>query len=73
MELQGEEVCLTIQDDGLGLDLEQTKQAGHYGLAGMRERAELAGGQMEIGSQPGKGTCVQLKLNGMGRHANNHL
>lgn len=73
MELQGEEVCLTVQDDGLGLDLEQAEQVGHYGLAGMRERAELAGGQMEIDSQPGKGMCVRLRLNGMGRYANNHL
>ena len=36
--------------------------AGHYGLLGMRERARLAGGALEVTSQPGAGTILHLCL-----------
>jgi signal transduction histidine kinase len=36
--------------------------SGHYGLLGMRERARLAGGSLEIDSQPGAGTVLRLRL-----------
>lgn len=58
----GGAVLLTVQDDGLGLDPERSGQAGHFGLAGMRERAELAGGTVTLSSLPGQGTRVQLAL-----------
>jgi signal transduction histidine kinase len=51
---------LTIQDDGDGFDLDAEKSTGHFGLVGMRERAELAGGKLKIESEKGKGTKVVL-------------
>ncbi|MCK6576899.1 MAG: sensor histidine kinase [Anaerolineae bacterium] len=51
---------LTLEDDGYGFAVETTP-AG-YGLRSMRDRARLIGGQMEIASQPGKGTKVTLSL-----------
>lgn len=57
-------IILTVQDDGLGLNVEQTEQAGHFGLAGMHERAQLVGGKLTISSQPNQGTLVQLALKG---------
>ena len=33
---------------------------GHYGLLGMRERAELIGGRFEIESAPGQGTTIRI-------------
>jgi signal transduction histidine kinase len=55
-------IRLTVQDDGLGFDLAKDEAAGHFGLAGMRERAQLAGGELSIESQPGGGTQVELRI-----------
>jgi NarL family two-component system sensor histidine kinase YdfH len=52
---------ITIRDDGVGFDPGQIA-AGHYGLIGLRERARLAGGALEIASQSGQGTTLRLEL-----------
>lgn len=53
-------VSLIIEDDGMGFDLpqrlEDLAEAGHYGLLGQRERAEILGGQLFVWSAPGQGT-----------------
>jgi signal transduction histidine kinase len=56
---------LRVRDDGVGFDtsnLAQLLREGHFGLAGMRERASLAGGTMEVASVPGYGTTVEVRL-----------
>jgi len=53
---------LTIQDDGMGFDTRDKVSTGHFGLVGMKERAELAGGKLTIDSQKGKGTKVFLEI-----------
>jgi len=54
---------ISIRDDGIGFDLgTQTPSSGHYGLLGMRERARLAGGRLNIESAPGIGTTIELTL-----------
>jgi signal transduction histidine kinase len=56
---------LRVRDDGKGIDpevLDAEGRSGHWGLAGMRERAELIGGQLEIWSQQGSGTQVELSI-----------
>jgi len=56
-------VSLTIEDDGVGFCFEEpTTQAGtaHLGLCGMRERAQLISGIMEIDTKPGQGTTVHV-------------
>jgi signal transduction histidine kinase len=50
----------TVEDDGSGFDPEST-QSG-FGLTGMRERTELAGGTLEVVSSPGVGTRVVARL-----------
>ena len=56
----------TIRDDGAGFALPDRLDAltdrGHFGLIGMRERAELIGARLIIHSSPGKGTTVELIL-----------
>jgi signal transduction histidine kinase len=37
-------------------------EARHYGLLGMRERVRLAGGGLEVRSEPGKGTCILIRF-----------
>lgn len=58
------DILLTIEDDGTGFDENQIHEEGHYGLEGMRERAQIAGGQLSVHSQGGQGTRVQLTLKG---------
>ena len=53
---------LVIQDDGLGFDMKSKVSTGHFGLVGMRERAELGGGKLIIESEKGKGTKVVLTI-----------
>lgn len=54
---------LTIQDNGLGFDLEKAASVESprrgLGLTSMRERAELSGGSFAIESVRGKGTTIQ--------------
>lgn len=56
------EVKLTIRDDGRGFDPQGTldPSAGHFGILGMRERAERIGGTFRLESRPGAGTLVEV-------------
>jgi signal transduction histidine kinase len=53
---------LTITDDGIGFDPKTTSPDGHYGLVGMRERALLCNGQLNLDSAPGTGTTLRLTV-----------
>ncbi len=55
-------ITLRVCDDGCGFTPQQTELAGHFGMAGMRERVQLVGGTLSITSQPGQGTTVQLTM-----------
>ncbi len=56
-------VHLRVQDDGVGFDVDAARRRpGHLGLASMRERAELAGGEFTVDSRPGGGTTVEAWL-----------
>ena len=52
---------LTIEDDGFGFDPNR-EYPGHWGVGGMRERAQLIGGDLAIRSEPGRGTTIQLTI-----------
>ena len=56
---------LRIRDDGKGIEpevLKQGKRAGHWGLPGVRERAQRIGAKLELWSEAGAGTEVQLTV-----------
>jgi signal transduction histidine kinase len=57
---------LRIRDDGRGIDpkLLDAGRDGHWGLPGMRERAQQIGAQLEMWSELGAGTEVELKIPG---------
>jgi two-component system sensor histidine kinase DegS len=66
LAFEGETAVLEIQDNGKGIDIipdliDQTAQ-GHFGMAGMKERAEGARGSFGIQSYPGKGTTITAKI-----------
>jgi signal transduction histidine kinase len=62
----GEALVISVTDDGVGFDMPERADAltdlGHFGLVGMRERAELIGAQLTIRSARGSGTTVELKV-----------
>jgi NarL family two-component system sensor histidine kinase YdfH len=59
---QGSSLAVSIRDDGVGFDPDRIQREEHFGLLGLRERARLAGGSLEVISAPGKGTALRLTL-----------
>ncbi len=60
---QDERLDVTVRDDGTGFDPEGAAAArGHYGITGMRERARIAGGALQIETTPGQGTTLRLTI-----------
>jgi signal transduction histidine kinase len=59
-----QQVQLAVRDNGQGFALPkewlELVHQGHLGLVGMRERAEAVGGRLEVHSQPGLGTKIQV-------------
>lgn len=51
------EICLMVQDNGIGFDASTGRDGGH-GLGNMRSRAEAVGATLRVASQPGEGARV---------------
>jgi signal transduction histidine kinase len=60
--VQGDQLRLTVSDDGLGFDSSKPMSPLHFGLVLMSERARTAGGSLEVSSSPGKGTNVSMTI-----------
>jgi signal transduction histidine kinase len=61
LKIESNAALLSIKDDGRGLPYDAENQPGHYGLRGMRERAEGLGGTLTL-SGNGGGSHVDVKL-----------
>jgi signal transduction histidine kinase len=56
-------VQLAITDDGRGFDSEHAvAEPGHYGVLGMRERAQQLRGEFQLQSRPGQGTAIRVAV-----------
>lgn len=55
-------LTMSITDDGSGMPSAQPLRAGAFGLLGMGERVRAAGGHLDVRSQPGVGTTVEVCL-----------
>jgi PAS domain S-box-containing protein len=64
LECRNEQVVLVVEDNGRGFESDQTEQvqAGHLGLVGMQERAEMLGGTLVIESAPNSGTTIVIEV-----------
>ncbi len=63
LRLVGEEVLLSVTDDGIGFEAETTlHRDGGMGLHAVREGAESLGGTAHIQSRPGTGTRIEIIL-----------
>ena len=58
----GDELEITVRDEGRGFDPEAEIPRGHFGITGMRERARRIGGEFVIDGKVGSGCLVTLKL-----------
>lgn len=62
--LEGDDVVITISDDGSGFDLAvvpERERQGHFGVRGICERVTDVGGSADVVSAPGAGTVVTLR------------
>lgn len=59
---EGSQLRLEISDDGRGFSPDASQTSGGFGLQGIRERAELLGGALQIISQNGRGATIRLTL-----------
>jgi signal transduction histidine kinase/ligand-binding sensor domain-containing protein len=59
-------LTVTVRDDGRGIDpnVLQTGRDGHFGLVGMRERADRIGAQFHVMSSASAGTEIELSIPG---------
>jgi signal transduction histidine kinase len=57
---------LRVRDDGTGIDpaIVAEGRGGHYGVPGMRERAKRSGGKLDVWTETGAGTEVELSIPG---------
>ena len=62
LEQHRDTLTLKVADDGCGFSTEELPESEGLGLAGMRERASLAGGVLEVQSRPQKGTQVYFTV-----------
>jgi PAS domain S-box-containing protein len=66
VEREAAQVRLTVEDDGLGFDVDRVEQAPEaaqrLGLLGMKERVALAGGTLVLESAPGAGATILVRI-----------
>ena len=62
LEAKNDMFILTVKDNGCGFKPQDLENSHCLGLVGMRERAALVGGSLELHSKPGKGTRINFRL-----------
>ncbi len=55
-------IVLMIADDGVGFDTRESEKTASYGLANIKERALLLGGDAKVISAPNQGTTVEIRI-----------
>ena len=66
LECNAQDCIMNISDDGCGFDVSRVNRVDSGGRGAgvftMKERVRLVGGACRIESQPGKGTCVRVRI-----------
>ena len=55
-------LSLTVQDNGVGMNVAEVDQTQHFGLLGMRERVQALHGSFAVESAPNKGVIIQIEI-----------
>ncbi len=61
LKLDGDKIVVTIQDNGIGFDVNVRKDQS-FGLIGMKERVGLLNGTIQVQSTPNKGTYILIRI-----------
>ncbi len=64
LKYSSDQLTLEVSDDGIGFDGESITSSYQLGIKGMRERAELIGGTLEVEGQVGQGITIRLRSAG---------
>ena len=70
-----EQLRVRVRDDGKGMDpevLKKGRRPGHWGLLGAKERAQRIGAHLDIWSEAGAGTEIQLRIPAAVAYENSH-
>ena len=59
---EGDDIVLSLKDNGVGFDTSAPGPEGHFGMAMMRERAQVGGGRFEVESAPGEGATITVRF-----------
>jgi signal transduction histidine kinase len=59
---EDDDIVLSLKDNGVGFDTDAPGPEGHFGMAMMRERAEVGGGRFEVESAPGEGATITVRF-----------
>lgn len=65
VEFTGDEVIIQVKDNGCGFSYEEVangENLGHFGLLGMKERADLLNGSFNVTTAKGKGTVISVEV-----------
>jgi signal transduction histidine kinase len=62
MDRQDGSVVLRVEDDGIGIFPKSNFRGNSFGLAGIKERVSMLGGEVRVVSLKGKGTCIELTV-----------
>jgi len=62
MRQEGGELVLRVRDNGVGFSDRCLQHDGRYGLLGIRERAYMLGGRLEVDNPPGGGGRLTVRL-----------
>jgi signal transduction histidine kinase len=62
LQTEGDRLTLEIEDNGRGIPEQALSQNRSFGLLGMRERAAMMGGEVQVRSQPGDGTRITARI-----------
>jgi signal transduction histidine kinase len=62
LEHRGDRVLAMVEDDGIGFEPDRAQSGEHFGLLGLRERAEALDGSLTVESAPGAGTTVVVEV-----------
>ena len=62
LDKRGQEIVLTVRDNGRGFESDKPRKPNSFGLLGLRERARMLDGDVKIDAAPGKGTMIEIYI-----------
>ena len=62
LDVNAEEITLRVRDNGRGFEPADPRKPNSFGLVGLRERAYLLDGEINVDTAPGKGTLIEVRI-----------